>query len=68
MSGPLSWLISLGVGLGGAWLGWWIFTGLFGIGDAQMFDLGGIIGAIIGAVIVLLGLNLLAGGRRRVHR
>jgi len=68
MSGPLIWLVSLGVGLGGAWLGWWVFTGLLGIGDAQMFDLGGIIGAIIGAVVVLLGLNLLVGGRRRVHR
>jgi uncharacterized membrane protein YeaQ/YmgE (transglycosylase-associated protein family) len=68
MSGPLSWLVSLGVGLGGAWLGWWVFTGLLGIGDAQMFDLGGIIGAIIGAVVVLLGLNLLVGGRRHVHR
>jgi len=54
MSGPVSWLLSLVVGLVGAWIGWWIFTGLLGIGDADKFDLGGIIGAIVGAVILLL--------------
>lgn len=68
MSGPVSWLLSLGVGLAGAWIGWWIFTGLFGIGDADMFDLGGIIGAIIGAVLLLLGLGFLLRGRRSAHR
>ena len=51
--GPVSWLLTLIFGLVGAWLGWWIFTGLLGIGDANKFDLGGIIGAILGAVIVL---------------
>ena len=53
MGGLLSWLLTLVVGLVGAWLGWWIFTGLLGIGDADAFDLGGIIGAIVGAVVVL---------------
>ncbi|MCB1247356.1 MAG: GlsB/YeaQ/YmgE family stress response membrane protein [Acidimicrobiia bacterium] len=55
MSGPLSWLVSIVLGLAGAWLGWWLFTGVFGIGDAEKFDFGGIVGAIVGAVIVVWG-------------
>ena len=43
------------LGLAGAVVGWLIFSGLLGIGDRQMFDLGGLVGAIIG-VVVLLGL------------
>ncbi|HEX5640789.1 MAG TPA: GlsB/YeaQ/YmgE family stress response membrane protein [Thermoleophilia bacterium] len=54
MGGLVSWVLTLVLGLVGAWLGWWIFTGLLGIGDEDKFDLGGIIGAIVGAVIVLL--------------
>ncbi len=54
MSGPSSWGLSLVLGLAGAYLGFWIFTGLLGIGDSDKFDWGGIIGAIIGAVIVTL--------------
>ncbi len=53
MSGPTSWLISLGLGLAGAALGWLIFTGLLGIGDDDVFDLGGILSAIIGVLILL---------------
>lgn len=53
IGGIASWVLTLVLGLVGAWLGWWIFTGLLGIGDADKFDLGGIIGAIVGAVIVL---------------
>jgi uncharacterized membrane protein YeaQ/YmgE (transglycosylase-associated protein family) len=53
MGGLLSWLLTIILGLVGSWLGWWIFTGLLGIGDENKFDLGGIIGAIVGAVIVL---------------
>jgi uncharacterized membrane protein YeaQ/YmgE (transglycosylase-associated protein family) len=53
MSGPKSWGISLLIGLLGAWVGWLIFTGLLGIGDDDMFDLGGILSAIIGVLIVL---------------
>jgi uncharacterized membrane protein YeaQ/YmgE (transglycosylase-associated protein family) len=43
------------LGLGGAVVGFLIFTELLHIGDNQMFDLGGLIGAIIG-VLILLGL------------
>ena len=54
MSGPKSWLVSIVLGLVGAFVGYLIFNRLFGIGDDDIFDLGGIIGAIIGAVVVLL--------------
>ena len=54
MSGPKSWLVSIVLGLVGAFVGYLIFNRLFGIGDDDIFDLGGIIGAIIGAVLVLL--------------
>ena len=53
MSGPASWLTSLLLGLAGAALGWFLFTYLLGIGDDDMFDLGGIISAIIGVLILL---------------
>ncbi|MFW0792816.1 GlsB/YeaQ/YmgE family stress response membrane protein [Gordonia sp. CPCC 205515] len=53
MSGWKSWAASTILGLLGALLGYWIFTGLFGIGDSDKFDWGGIIGAIIGAIIVV---------------
>jgi uncharacterized membrane protein YeaQ/YmgE (transglycosylase-associated protein family) len=43
------------IGLGGSLVGWVIFTKGFGIGDSQIFDLGGIVGAVIGAVLVLVG-------------
>jgi uncharacterized membrane protein YeaQ/YmgE (transglycosylase-associated protein family) len=53
MSGPVSWAVSIGVGLAGALLGYLIFTVLLGIGDDDIFDWGGILGALIGSVIVL---------------
>jgi uncharacterized membrane protein YeaQ/YmgE (transglycosylase-associated protein family) len=42
------------VGIAGALVGYFVFTGLLGIGDTDKFDLGGIVGAIIGTMIVLL--------------
>jgi uncharacterized membrane protein YeaQ/YmgE (transglycosylase-associated protein family) len=53
MSGPKSWGVSLLIGLAGAALGYLIFTVGLGIGDTDVFDFGGIIGAIIGVIIVL---------------
>ncbi len=53
MRGWRSWLTSAGLGLLGALVGFWIFHGLFGIGDTNKFDWGGIVGAIIGAMIVV---------------
>lgn len=46
-------LVTILIGLAGSALGWAIFTLGFGIGDDDMFDLGGLIGAIIGVMILL---------------
>jgi uncharacterized membrane protein YeaQ/YmgE (transglycosylase-associated protein family) len=54
MRGPLSWLVSVILGLVGALVGYVIFTRGLGIGDDDAFDLGGMLCAIIGVVIVLL--------------
>jgi uncharacterized membrane protein YeaQ/YmgE (transglycosylase-associated protein family) len=43
------------VGLAGSVVGFLIFTELLGVGDDKAFDLGGLLGAIIG-VMILLGL------------
>jgi uncharacterized membrane protein YeaQ/YmgE (transglycosylase-associated protein family) len=53
MSGPKSWGVSILLGLAGALLGYLIFTVGIGIGDDDIFDWGGIVGAIIGVMIVL---------------
>lgn len=53
MSGLASWGTSTLLGLVGALVGYWIFTGLLGIGDDDKFDWGGMIGAVIGAIIVV---------------
>jgi uncharacterized membrane protein YeaQ/YmgE (transglycosylase-associated protein family) len=49
------------VGIAGALVGWVLFTYLLGIGDQDKFDLGGILGAIIGTMIVLLVLRAVRG-------
>jgi uncharacterized membrane protein YeaQ/YmgE (transglycosylase-associated protein family) len=41
------------LGLAGAVVGFLVFTELLGVGDNQMFDLGGLIGAVIGVVLLL---------------
>jgi uncharacterized membrane protein YeaQ/YmgE (transglycosylase-associated protein family) len=41
------------LGLAGSVVGFLIFTQLLGIGDTQMFDLGGLIGAILGVILLL---------------
>jgi uncharacterized membrane protein YeaQ/YmgE (transglycosylase-associated protein family) len=50
----LGFLATMLLGLGGAVLGFLVFTELLGIGDNEMFDLGGLIGSIIGVMILLL--------------
>ena len=57
MKGPSSWAVSVLLGLVGAWVG---------IGDDDAFDLGGLLSAVIGVVIVLILAGFLArrvGGR-----
>lgn len=53
MSGPKSWLVSIGLGLLGAVVGYLIFTLGLGIGDTDIFDWGGILSALIGTLIVV---------------
>jgi uncharacterized membrane protein YeaQ/YmgE (transglycosylase-associated protein family) len=65
MSGPKSWLISLGLGLLGALLGYLIFTVGLGIGDTDIFDWGGVLSALIGTVIVLVIFTLVMRRRAR---
>jgi uncharacterized membrane protein YeaQ/YmgE (transglycosylase-associated protein family) len=70
LRGWKSWLATIVLGLVGAFVGWIIFTGLFGIGDTDVFDLGGIIGAVVGSILVLLGLSVIlrrTGGMERWH-
>jgi uncharacterized membrane protein YeaQ/YmgE (transglycosylase-associated protein family) len=46
-------LVTIGIGIAGSLVGYFIFTGLLNIGDDDKFDFGGIIGAIIGTMILL---------------
>lgn len=52
---PMGFLATIALGLAGSVVGFLIFTELLGIGDNEVFDLGGLIGAIIG-VMILLGI------------
>jgi len=60
---PGGFIVTILLGLAGSVVGFLIFTELLGIGDNQMFDLGGLVGAIIG-VMLLLGLYRVVAGRR----
>lgn len=50
---PMGFFATVLLGLVGALVGWVLFTALLGIGDTAIFDLGGLVGAIIGAMIAL---------------
>ena len=56
----MGFIATMVLGLAGAAVGFLIFTELLGIGDDDMFDLGGLIGAIIGTILVLLGYRQVA--------
>jgi uncharacterized membrane protein YeaQ/YmgE (transglycosylase-associated protein family) len=60
---PMGFFATVLLGLAGALVGWFIFTGLLNIGDDDMFDLGGLVGAILG-VMLLLGLYRMFLARR----
>ena len=60
---PGGFLVTILIGLVGSLVGFFIFTELLGIGDTQAFDLGGLIGAIIGSILVLVIYRKVAGGR-----
>jgi uncharacterized membrane protein YeaQ/YmgE (transglycosylase-associated protein family) len=50
---PGGFFVTILLGLAGALVGFFLFTELLGIGDSDMFDLGGLVGAIIGTMILL---------------
>jgi uncharacterized membrane protein YeaQ/YmgE (transglycosylase-associated protein family) len=58
---PMGFVATVVVGIAGALVGWVIFTWALHIGDEDKFDLGGIIGAIIGTMLVLLILRAFRG-------
>ena len=60
---PGGFFVTILLGLAGSVVGFLIFTELLGIGDDQIFDLGGLIGAIIG-VMILLGIYRAIVARR----
>ena len=51
------------LGLAGSLVGFFIFTELLGIGDSKMFDLGGLIGAIIGVMLLLGAYRVFLGSK-----
>jgi uncharacterized membrane protein YeaQ/YmgE (transglycosylase-associated protein family) len=64
---PGGFFLTILLGLAGAAIGFLLFTELLGIGDNRMFDLGGLLGAIIG-VMILLGIYRAAVDRRPPSR
>ena len=58
---PGGFFVTILIGLAGSLLGFFLFTELLGIGDTQAFDLGGLVGAIIGTVLLLLGYRSIVG-------
>jgi uncharacterized membrane protein YeaQ/YmgE (transglycosylase-associated protein family) len=46
-------LMTILLGLAGSVVGFLIFTELLNIGDNEAFDLGGLVGSVIGVIIIL---------------
>jgi uncharacterized membrane protein YeaQ/YmgE (transglycosylase-associated protein family) len=59
---PGGFFVTILLGLAGSLIGFFIFTELLDIGDTKIFDLGGLIGAIIGTLILLGIYRAIAGG------
>ena len=59
---PGGFFVTILLGLAGSLVGFFIFTELLGIGDDQAFDLGGLVGAIIGTMILLGIYRAVVGG------
>jgi uncharacterized membrane protein YeaQ/YmgE (transglycosylase-associated protein family) len=58
---PMGFVGTVVAGILGALVGYFIFTQLLNIGDDDKFDLGGILGSIIGTMIVLLIWRAISG-------
>lgn len=62
-SGVSGCLPTAAIGIAGSLVGYFVFTEVAGIGDTEVFDLGGLPGAVIGVAIVLVVLRFVS--RRR---
>jgi uncharacterized membrane protein YeaQ/YmgE (transglycosylase-associated protein family) len=62
---PGGFFVTILLGLAGSFIGFLIFTELLGIGDNEAFDLGGLIGAVIGTMLLLLVYRQFAASRHR---
>lgn len=60
---PGGFVVTILLGLAGSLVGYWIFR-LIGIGDDDAFDLGGLLGAIIGTLLLLVAYRQLAPGEK----
>ena len=58
---PMGFVGTVAAGIVGSLVGFFVFTSVLGIGDSDKFDLGGIIGAVIGTMIVLAAYRAIAG-------
>ena len=58
---PMGFVQTVVFGVIGALIGYFLFTAVLGIGDDDKFDFGGIIGAVIGPMVVLLIWRAVAG-------
>ena len=58
---PGGFFVTILLGLAGSLVGFFFFTAVLGIGDTDIFDLGGLIGAIIGTMIILGVYRAVAG-------
>ena len=59
-------LPTIGLGLLGSFVGSFLFS-LIGVGDSDRFDFGGIIAAIVGAMILLAIYNAITGRKHHGH-
>jgi uncharacterized membrane protein YeaQ/YmgE (transglycosylase-associated protein family) len=65
---PGGFVVTIAIGLVGSLVGFFVFTELLGIGDSDMFDLGGLVGAIIGTLLVLVLYRRFVGNGRGAGR
>jgi uncharacterized membrane protein YeaQ/YmgE (transglycosylase-associated protein family) len=62
--GPSGCLPTMALGIVGSLVGYFIFTEALNIGDTEVFDFGGLPGAVLGSIIVLVAVRSLGRGRR----
>ncbi|HEX4691211.1 MAG TPA: GlsB/YeaQ/YmgE family stress response membrane protein [Solirubrobacteraceae bacterium] len=64
---PMGFVQTVAFGIIGALIGWALFTYVLGIGDEDKFDLGGILGAIVGTMLLLLVWRAVSGRNTARH-